>query len=132
MLVVSIMNSFRSLFFLMVLMLVMTYVFSVMVTQVVTAHKLSVGLDDMQGEQSVLEEYYGTLEKSMLILYQMIASGVDWGDAADPLSRYCSWCWNVVFMLYMAFVMFAMMNVVTALVVESALRNADEDKKMLL
>mmetsp|Transcript_133492 Transcript_133492/g.297793 ORF Transcript_133492/g.297793 Transcript_133492/m.297793 type:complete len:609 (-) Transcript_133492:24-1850(-) len=128
MLLVSIIDSIKSLLWTMLLVLVVTYVFGVSLTQAVVDHKMGTSPEELQN-QRMLDEYFGSLGKSMLILYEAISDGVHWGRAMEPLTTYCSPWFALVFVVYMAFVLYAMMNVVTAFFVESALRAAKEDER---
>jgi len=130
-LIVSITDSLTSLLWTLVLIMLMTYAYGVVLTQIVTDHKIQLGRERME-EQEILLHHYGTLEKSMLTLYQTISDGVHWGEIMEPLAEHCSPWLALAFVLYMAFVLFAMMNTVTAFFVESALRNAAEDTRKTL
>jgi len=128
-LVISIVDSLTSLIWLLLLMFMMTYIMGVVLTHVVTDHKLSQGREEIEKHQEILEEYYGSLDRSMMKLYQAISEGVHWGEVSEPLVVFLSPWFDLVFALYMAFVLFAVMNVVTAVVVEKALRDAEEEKQ---
>jgi len=58
-----------------------------------------------------------------------MTGGVDWEDLSNPLMDNISPLLGLVFVLYIAFAVLAMMNVVTAVFIESALLRAKEDKE---
>jgi len=128
-LLVSIKHTLLSVGWLVLLIFLMTYVFGIVVTQLVTDHKLALGRDTMEQGEEMLEEYFGTLDRSISKLWQAISEGEHWGALSDPLADYCSRWFCIAFMVYMAFVFFAVMNVVTAVVVENALRGAQDEKR---
>jgi len=128
-LVISIVDSLTSLIWLLLLMFMMTYIFGVVLTQVVTDYKVNLGRTVVMEDRAVLEDYFGSLDRSMIILYQAISEGIHWSEVAQPLSEFLSPWFDVIVGLYMAFVLFAVMNVVTAVVVEKALRDAEEEKE---
>merc|ERR1712130_607660 len=70
---------------------------------------------------------WGTLFRSMLSLYEAILSGVDWDTLARPL-----WdihpLWVIAFMLYIAFALLCMMNVITSIFVQAAHDDAERLK----
>merc|ERR1711988_1615473 len=64
----------------------------------------------------------------MLTLFESVTEGIHWGEVLDPLSTCCSPVFSVIFVCYMAFMIFALMNVATAIFVESALHVATEEE----
>jgi len=130
-LVVSIMSSLKSLTWVFLLVIITTSVFGVILTQIVTDHKTALGREEVENShQEVLEEYFGSVGMAMLRLYMTISDGMHWAELADPMMEFCSPWTSLIFVVYSAFVTFAMMNVVTAFFVETALRVAQEDYQM--
>merc|ERR1712050_145652 len=68
----------------------------------------------------------------MYTLFKSICGGVSWGDVVDPLMA-CSYWAVAVFCLYIVFVIFCVLNIVTAVFLESTQRVSmiDEDKLTL-
>eukprot|EP00747_Dinoflagellata_sp_TGD_P047601 gnl/TRDRNA2_/TRDRNA2_145100_c0_seq1.p1 gnl/TRDRNA2_/TRDRNA2_145100_c0~~gnl/TRDRNA2_/TRDRNA2_145100_c0_seq1.p1 ORF type:complete len:620 (-),score=84.38 gnl/TRDRNA2_/TRDRNA2_145100_c0_seq1:64-1923(-) len=130
MLIVSIGGALRHLAWTLVLLLLMIYMMGVSLTALVTDHRLH-NLEK-QAEQESLDTYYGTLDRSMLTLFMTMSEGIHWGEVQEPLSEFISpWC-TLVFVLYMSFTLFAILNVVTGIFVDSAICNAEADKKEML
>jgi hypothetical protein len=75
-----------------------------------------------------LEVYFGSLSRTMLSLFQCITSGLDWEIVAQPLWDDVSPVHAVLFSLYIAFAVLALLNVITGVFVESALLHAKADK----
>jgi len=73
--------------------------------------------------------YYSSLARAVLSLFQGMTGGVDWDDLISPLMEEISPLTGIVFSLYIAFAVLAMMNVVTGIFVESALLTAKADKE---
>lgn len=132
MLVVSIIDSLRSLVWTLVLIFLAMFITSVYFTQIVTDHKLKHMGDRQLDEDDNLLIFYGTLDRTMLTLYQTISEGLHWDVAMEPLRSHCSPWMALVFSLYIAFVTFAMLNVITGVFVESAIQTANDDKKKVL
>merc|ERR1719424_526470 len=57
---------------------------------------------------------------------------MDWKDAVDPLHDFISPWLAFFFCIYVAFVVLAIMNVVTGVFVESALKSAKDDKDTVI
>jgi len=130
----SIMGSLKSLAWTVVLLFLLVYVFGVYFTQLVLDHRLSLKGDTVEPSPSLqsLEFYFGSLGRSILSLYQAISGGVDWDDLAVPLISRISALVGFVVALYVAFAMLALLNVVTGVFVESALKSAKEDRDMYM
>jgi voltage-gated sodium channel len=105
------------------LILLVTYLYGVVFTQIVTDHKKLISEEQFE-EQEKLQEFYGSLDKSMLTLFETVSEGIHWGEVLNPLSEFCSPWLTLLFICYIGFVLFAMMNVITAFFVESAMEAA--------
>jgi hypothetical protein len=95
---------------------------SVYLTQVVIDHSFEASLDT----------FYGDILLSMLTLFQSVTGGLDWNDAMRPLTDEIHPFLAVVFGVYIAFTVLAVMNVVTGVFVESALLSANHDQAMYM
>ncbi|CAJ1420926.1 unnamed protein product [Effrenium voratum] len=129
-LISSIIYTLKSLIWAMVLLGLIVYVFAVLFTQ-------AVGDALLFGEQLPLEQrqaserYFGTLEETMLSLFMCIAGGVSWEEVVRPLKA-ISTAWVFVFLFYIAFTYFAVLNVVTGVFCQSAIDSAQNDQAMVL
>lgn len=130
-LMVSIGSSMKSLVWVIILLGMLTFAVGVLVTQIVTAHMVQYG-EDIPEEMETLRKYYGSVGRSMLSLFEAVTEGIHWGEVMEPLVVDCSPWLLVVFLLYIAFTLFALLNVVTGLFVEAAINAAEEDKKQVL
>merc|ERR1712012_1292040 len=72
------------------------------------------------------------LAKTMLSLFQAVSGGLDWDVVVTPLMMHISVWLAPLFSLYMAFTLLAMMNVVTAVFVESVLESTKKDKDLFI
>lgn len=112
MLVVSITDSLRSLAWTLFLLFGLTFVFAVFLTQLVTDHKVR-GTEEEREEMEELLYFFGSLDRSMLCLYETISEGNHWHEVVKPLMEQCGRWLALVFIMYMSFTLFALMNVVT-------------------
>lgn len=120
--VISIIEAIGEVMWLMVFLVLVVLSFSIVITQSVTEFKLSLEGEEKEGNEDLemMEERFGTLPRSMLLMYMTISEGIHWGEASEPLARYCSPVFDIVFSMYMTFVLFAVMNVVTASFIQTA------------
>mmetsp|Transcript_55895 Transcript_55895/g.130584 ORF Transcript_55895/g.130584 Transcript_55895/m.130584 type:complete len:711 (-) Transcript_55895:53-2185(-) len=123
-LVQSIASTMTSLLWTVALLLLLIFVVGICFTQVVA----DVGLEqpDTVQEGTDTYEFYGSLLRSVMSLYQSITSGVSWRDASQPLERHQP-VMGLVFAVYIAFAALAMLNVITGVFVESAMASAREE-----
>lgn len=117
--VCSIAGSLKSLGWTICLLTLLIYVVGIYFTQLVADH----GAEDKE-----LVNFFGSLARSLLSLFAAFTGGVDWDQVASPLIDTIHPFCGVVFALYIAFAVLAMMNVVTGVFVESALMTARHDK----
>mmetsp|Transcript_4891 Transcript_4891/g.11573 ORF Transcript_4891/g.11573 Transcript_4891/m.11573 type:complete len:640 (-) Transcript_4891:130-2049(-) len=123
--VMSIVGSMKSLVWTILLMLLIKYIIGVCLCQLIADR----GLENPGAMTQDLVEFYGSLPRAVLSLYQAMTGGVDWNDLSKPLEESISPMMTVGFALYVAFAVLAMMNVVTGVFVESALGSAREDRE---
>jgi len=128
MFIICVGNSMRSLLWTVIMIFLIVYVCGVGITEVVTDVKIRA---KMQHDHPLLA-LYGSLGISMLTLYETISEGRPWSEAMEPLSAECSSLVALVFPLYIAFTVFALLNVITGVFVDTALSTAIDDKNKLL
>jgi hypothetical protein len=123
--IASIAHSLRSLFFTILLIAFLIYILGVFLTQLITEH-IAGSNDEVATEE--LRQYFGSVPGSCLVLFQTMTSGIDWENVSTPLSEHISPVMAMVYSAYVAFTVFAMMNVITGVFVESALASDAEEK----
>lgn len=78
-----------------------------------------------------LKENCGTLLQTMYTLWKAITGGTDWENVGDPLFE-VSPVVGITFILYIAFAVCALLNVVTGVFVNKALKLAEGDQDLML
>lgn len=126
-LVFSIVNTLKSLFWAMLLLALIMYVFGILFTDVSNNHIIEGGTDDI----AKLESYFGSLHVSVHTLFMSISGGLTWMDATLALAQ-ISWIWVYVFSCYIAFSVFAVLNVMTGVFCQSAIKGAERDQEMVV
>mmetsp|Transcript_41346 Transcript_41346/g.105184 ORF Transcript_41346/g.105184 Transcript_41346/m.105184 type:complete len:694 (+) Transcript_41346:132-2213(+) len=127
--IISLVGTMRTLIWTGVLLLVVIYIVAVSLTQVVTYHLATV---ESELERSALQKHFGSVGRAVLVLFQAISNGIDWDEMVDPLMRYISPWLAVPICLYVVFGIFALMNIVTGVFVESAMESGKKEKERFL
>lgn len=129
----SISNSMRALTWAMVIILAIMYMYAVIFTQATAdsnsgrpSEVVAEATDEALTEDEGLIEYFGDIGSSIYTLFQVVTSGINWGDVAEPLKK-LSPIYFFIFLLFTSFNFIAVMNVITAVFVQTALQNAARD-----
>eukprot|EP00930_Biecheleria_cincta_P075527 TRINITY_DN62698_c0_g1_i1.p1 TRINITY_DN62698_c0_g1~~TRINITY_DN62698_c0_g1_i1.p1 ORF type:complete len:566 (+),score=85.67 TRINITY_DN62698_c0_g1_i1:83-1780(+) len=130
-LVQSIIFTLRSLVWAMVLLFLLLYVFGIIFTQAVSdaINDPNVKLSD--DAKKACEIYWAGLPFSMLSLFMSISGGVSWELVIAPLHE-ISGVWSLVFLFYISFTYFAVLNVVTGVFCQSAIDSAQSDHELVM
>jgi len=125
--VASILCSLSSLLWALVLLTFVVYLFSIFLMQSIEVHSLMVG----ENPGGALMEMYGTLPDSMFTLFCAISGGRDWAELVSPFDA-ISRLYRYIFVSYVIFVFFGVLNILTAIFVESAKRIAEIDREIVI
>jgi voltage-gated sodium channel len=135
-LVSSLLGSLKSLMWTMALLLLLIYIISVYFTQVVSDHRL-LTKNEENGEASSEElddlyRFFQSVPRAILSLFQAMSGGIDWDSLANPLATEISPFLGFVIAMYIAFALLAVMNVVTGVFVESAMKGAQHEQEVFM
>lgn len=119
--------SLQTLFWACVLLLFVIYVFGVWFTSYVQSTNENLPPETVLG----LDRYFGSLSKSMLSLWMSITGGFNWFYIVDPLYQTDTWL-AALFLAYIAITVLGVMNIVTSVFVESAMRSTQHYRDLLL
>jgi voltage-gated sodium channel len=128
-LLVSIFHTLRFLAWTLALLFIIVYVFAILFTQATADYLvLHPGADNgLCGDShSEIARQFGSLPASMDTLYLSITGGLDWGEAAASLGT-VGLAWQGIFIFYISFCIFAVLNVVTSVFCQSAIENGQND-----
>lgn len=126
-LVHAIFQTVRALLWALLLLFLINYMFAILFTDVVNGFAASSQLNG--AEQAALQKLFGTLQSSTLTLFMSISGGLSWMEATDPLMN-IGWLWVYAFCTYVAFSLFAVLNVMTGVFCQSAIKGAERDQEM--
>eukprot|EP00927_Polykrikos_kofoidii_P065927 TRINITY_DN6161_c1_g1_i1.p1 TRINITY_DN6161_c1_g1~~TRINITY_DN6161_c1_g1_i1.p1 ORF type:complete len:642 (-),score=117.53 TRINITY_DN6161_c1_g1_i1:54-1979(-) len=118
----------RPLFWTMFLLLLLIYFLTTCLLTSAFAHQTHVFDSSESGKKRL--ELYGSFIRTMLTLFQSISSGIDWNDASAPMEELVPWV-AIVFTMYVACVVFAIMNVVTGVFVDQAMACVSKDQDLV-
>merc|ERR1719382_1692152 len=78
-------------------------------------------------EDADLMLYYGDLYRSMLSLWMAVSGGISWIELTSPLEKTGNFTWIILFLIYVIFVYFFILNVVTGVFCQNAFEGAQQD-----
>jgi len=132
-LVMSILGSMRSLLWTVALLILLIYTISLYITQLVADYRNGANQTNIIDEHTQdLAKYYGSVVKTMISMFQAISGGIDWQDLMTPLKERISFFTAMVFLVYIAFSLLAMLNVVTGVFVESVMKSTVKDRNLFM
>jgi len=126
--VTLIMHSARALFWLMILLVIILYIFSIFFTQGVTDY-LNGSSDPPTAD--VLQTNYGSIGLSAFTLFAAITGGVSWRDVMMPLAQ-TGWVFSALFLIYVFFCVFSVLNIVTGVFVDGAIQRSSQERDLRL
>jgi len=121
---VMMLNACKSLGQLMVLLFMLIYTFGVFFAQAA-----SKGMTDVVDEK--VTKYYGRLGVSLYSLFLAVSGGISWGEVAMPLWT-IHWSYMALFLMFISFSLFAMLNVVTGVFVEGVGENSKMERDIAI
>lgn len=118
----GVLGSAKSLFWALLLIILVNFLFGVFFMQ------LSLNYLESVDSKAPLLDYFGSLPRTMMTLYQAISGGIDWGTAVATLLP-VSEMLEYVFSAYVFFTVFCCLNIITGIFVDNAkaLKVADEE-----
>ncbi|CAJ1349132.1 unnamed protein product [Effrenium voratum] len=135
-LVYSLVGTLRSLFWALLLLFLIIYIFGILFTDAVLDHIIeqqTAGADLEKQELADVATYFGTLYQSCLTLFKCISDGLTWNEPSTALTRIpLGDFWAQLFHFYIAFCSFAVLNVMTGVFCNSAIKAAESDHEMVV
>lgn len=104
---------------------------AIICTQVVADHVEARFASSIANDASdtLLADKFGNLMTSGMSLYKAITGGIDWEELSDPLMDYISPWLGLLVVCYIGFSVLVVLNLVTGLFVDGALKLSREDKE---
>lgn len=121
-------STLKLLFWCSIMLLVFFFMFAVVFTHGTATYLLSTTDEVAEPKKTqMLLDKFGSVSRSMISLYKASTGGIDWEDAAEPLTD-CGHFYYGLFLFFIAFVLLALLNILTGLFVDRAMRGVAEDK----
>jgi len=127
--VYSLAASTKSLAWSIVLLLIILLIFGVFFTDGTVAYCVRHGPD--QASSRTLRDYFGSLSGATVSLFMAMSGGQDWIDIYEALSPLPSE-YKFAFLAFVTFAILALLNVVTAVFVETAMQRSQNDRELLV
>jgi len=121
----SIAGSLRSLFFCFIMISLINFVFALIFVQAAVGFMMDDNVDS--SDKADLQAYWLGLPIAMDSLFQALTGGRDWAELGEPL-RNTNIVYYVVFIFYVGFSHFAVLNVLTGIFVENAIKISTNDR----
>lgn len=130
-LVYSILVTLKSLVWALLLLVMIYYGFGVLFTQAVADQCATTNFTARGCDAPNLVRYWGGVGRSMFTLFKAMSGGVSWGEVVDPLGGVDPpWMYVTLFILFICFAYFAVLNVITGVFCQSAMDSAQTDKEI--
>lgn len=129
--VFSIVSTLGSLFWTLVLLLMLFYCFSVIITQSVADYCRSEEHYRNMPCPAELKRHWSSISESMLTLFLAISGGLSWEEALNPLRAVGITAFGAV-ILYIVIAEFAVMNVILGVFCNTAIESAGADREIAI
>jgi len=128
----SVTGSITVLFWSMVMLFLVMYVFGLVFLQAATAYLSETPIDKLDDDTVAgIEDYWGSLGLAILTLYMVITGGYDWAEIAEPLKT-AGELYYILFLLYVAALTFAILNILTGIFAEAAMKIRQGDQENVI
>mmetsp|Transcript_18866 Transcript_18866/g.54561 ORF Transcript_18866/g.54561 Transcript_18866/m.54561 type:complete len:573 (+) Transcript_18866:67-1785(+) len=117
-----------------VLLVLILYVLAVFFTQIVADYSATGDLSDSQRKNdAALQKYFGSTFTSLDTMYKATTGGFAWDEAGRPLTENVSPLAGLIFAFFVAFSVLVLLNLVTGVFVEGAMKvsKADQQTELL-
>jgi len=121
----SIIRSMRALFWTLCLLFVLLYFMSILVLIELTGNEEAYDESEAGGRR---KKYFASLAKTILTVYQATTGGLLWENVSSciaPIIPHMNFLW----VLYIGLVVFCIMNTVTGIFVDQAMKSAHDDQR---
>jgi len=112
-----------------ILLLLIIFLFALIFTDITTEYLTDPARDDLVA--NYIKVRFGALDSSMHTLFACTTGGLTWIETRDSLAT-INELWGFLFEGYIAFCMFAVLNVMTGVFCQSAIESAEADHEMIL
>eukprot|EP00927_Polykrikos_kofoidii_P076415 TRINITY_DN7349_c0_g1_i4.p1 TRINITY_DN7349_c0_g1~~TRINITY_DN7349_c0_g1_i4.p1 ORF type:complete len:704 (+),score=112.10 TRINITY_DN7349_c0_g1_i4:59-2170(+) len=126
----SLLGSLISLFWSICMLIIFLYLFGILFAQTVSGYRSFHGKDIGFETEQAFVMYFGCIQCSMLTLYKSVTGGADWGPIYHVLEETGSHT-AALFLFFTAFISIALLNIITGLFVDCAMKSASPSLAVL-
>jgi hypothetical protein len=119
-------STLSAMLWVLILMVMVMFLFSVIMTQAATSHIVANPDDKAVVE---LETHFGSLTDSMYTLFQVVTNGLNWKAPADTIGA-VHFVYRWAFLTYISVILFAFMNVITGFICEHSIATVQRDREL--
>jgi len=124
----SMFSSMRSLFWACIMIALVNYIFGACFAQAMAIHLSEMGDDELAMKSQEIIMYWGSVARSMDTLYMCSTSGESWRFPSAYLHSFSPWLYGV-FLIYISFFLFVVVNTLTSIILEAVMSNAWKNKQ---
>eukprot|EP00931_Biecheleriopsis_adriatica_P006060 TRINITY_DN10751_c0_g1_i3.p1 TRINITY_DN10751_c0_g1~~TRINITY_DN10751_c0_g1_i3.p1 ORF type:complete len:632 (-),score=103.93 TRINITY_DN10751_c0_g1_i3:30-1925(-) len=128
MMVFSILGCMKSLLWVAMTLGLMWFVFAIVFVAAALNHLEESAMYHHESNRDLIE-CFGTVTRATLTLFMAMSGGNDWGKYYEAISA-TGWVYSVLFLFYIILAVFAVVNVVTGVFVDSAIESGRTDMDM--
>lgn len=130
MMIFSILGCSKSLCWVFLVLSLVFYIFAITFTSAVTSYLTD--KDMWNAEQNAyLRQSFGTLDRSIMSLYMAMSGGSDWGPYFEACAKMGP-VYQFLYLIFITFMIFAVVNIVTGVFVDSAMQANLADKDIVV
>jgi len=83
------------------------------------------------GDWERVNTLYGSIDRAMMTLFLSVSNGITWSAAAEPIAKLGTF-YGMVWTAFMAFMLFGMLNVLTGIFVDAAIKAMMNDRDNMI
>lgn len=126
----SILSSVKPLCWVCLIFVAVLYIFGVALTAGVAEHLNDTEAWDKEGSVFLIH-HFGTLEGTVLSLFEAMTGGISWGELFDA-TQDLSPAYPMIFLSFITFTLLGLLNIITGVFVETALGNSKADQESMI
>eukprot|EP00811_Abedinium_folium_P008474 NODE_1782_length_2375_cov_4.844306.p1 GENE.NODE_1782_length_2375_cov_4.844306~~NODE_1782_length_2375_cov_4.844306.p1 ORF type:complete len:421 (-),score=90.36 NODE_1782_length_2375_cov_4.844306:357-1619(-) len=129
--VTGVINCFAPIFWALFLLIIIMYGFAVFFISAVVNFLVGKEPGELTDQVATLEDSFGTIYRTIMVLFEGVTGGRDWADLSAPLKSISEF-YYLIFAMYIVFVALGVLNIVTGFFVDGTIQNSIETREDLV
>ena len=137
-LVHTILGTLKSLLWVICFIAIVIYIFCILFTQFLSEYLTPEYVawqmrdsPDFQEVEKTLRQYFGSLPRSGFTLLKVVCNGIEWDVLAQAVGH-THWLLVLLFVVYIVFIHFSVLNIVTGVFCQNAIETAERDHESMI